>query len=37
MEKLNPKTEAERQEELRGEQFLRGEPLPKDSPKGHHH
>ncbi len=37
MEKLNPKSEGERQEELREEQFLRGEPLPKDSPKAHHH
>jgi mono/diheme cytochrome c family protein len=37
MEKLNPKTEAERQEELRDEQFLRGEPLPDASPKAHHH
>jgi mono/diheme cytochrome c family protein len=37
MEKLNPKTEAERQEELRDEQFLRGEPVPDASPKAHHH
>ena len=37
MEKLNPKTEADRQEELRDEQFLRGEPVPKASPKAHHH
>lgn len=37
MEKLNPKTEAERQEELRDEQFLRGEPVPDAAPKAHHH
>lgn len=37
MEKLNPKTEAERQEELRDEQFLRGEPVPNAAPKAHHH
>jgi mono/diheme cytochrome c family protein len=37
MEKLSPKTEAERQQQLLEEQFLRGEPLPADSPKAHHH
>ena len=37
MEKLGPKTEAERQQQLLEEQFLRGEPLPKDSPKAHQH
>ena len=37
MEALSPKSEAERQQESLEERFLRGEPIPEDSSKGHHH